>query len=161
MPLLAVVASTIMCLRLQKQSKVRGWDGYFETLPEPQSSLIKFLSVLQSWPTVLSLPPIHTHPRHLFTHTICTYTHTLIATSARILLWGSVAAGCSARGLQRQRRNRHSHHRRIRKKRKWTGVDMAGIISLESPSLPQVRLPGLHIDKASVADLFGIYIGLC
>lgn len=72
MPMLGIVASTVMCLRMQKKSKVQGWDGFFETLQEPQRSSIKLLSVLQSWPTVLVIYRLSLH-------------------------WGSFKSECSAR----------------------------------------------------------------
>jgi hypothetical protein len=47
------VISIITCLKLQRMAKANmGWDGSFETLPQPQKSIIWFLSYMQTVPTV-------------------------------------------------------------------------------------------------------------
>ena len=52
-PMLASVATTLVCLTMQKRAKVGGWDGFIEkSLPEPRRSLLQLLSVFQTWPAV-------------------------------------------------------------------------------------------------------------
>lgn len=52
-PMAISVISILACLKLQRMAKTNmGWDGSFETLPQPQQSIIWFLSYMQTVPTV-------------------------------------------------------------------------------------------------------------
>jgi hypothetical protein len=53
-PMLLSVASIMGCLKLQRMAKrrIRGWDGDFSTLPQPQQMIIWILSYMQTFPTV-------------------------------------------------------------------------------------------------------------
>ena len=48
------VLSIFACLKLQRMAKesTMRWDGSFDTLPQPQRSLIWFLSYMQTVPTL-------------------------------------------------------------------------------------------------------------
>ena len=42
----------MLCLWMQKKSRINGWDGFFASLPEPERSIIRFLSLIQTFPTL-------------------------------------------------------------------------------------------------------------
>lgn len=47
-----MTVSSMLCLWMQKKSRINGWDGFFASLPEPERSIIRFLSLIQTFPTL-------------------------------------------------------------------------------------------------------------